>query len=93
MQKRDVTERDFRMPQFVDANPSDYEFRSDGAIVRKDRWEKGINSIRHLVGVSKRSYEIDEVIDRVRQIASISDDVLQAIGDDICQELQITNID
>ena len=37
---REVTEADFRMPEFKDAEPKDYEFRADGKIVRKDRWEK-----------------------------------------------------
>jgi hypothetical protein len=37
MFKREVTEQDFRMPQFVGKNPDDYEFQKDGTIVRKDR--------------------------------------------------------
>jgi len=32
---RTVTERDFRKPEFADADPNDYEFRADGAVVRK----------------------------------------------------------
>lgn len=39
---RQVTERDFRMPEFRNADPNDYEFRDDGVLVRKDRWEMGV---------------------------------------------------
>ena len=39
---RMVTEEDFRMPEFRGAKVEDYEFRKDGKIVRKDRWERGI---------------------------------------------------
>ncbi|MEG0969430.1 MAG: hypothetical protein RSG92_29145, partial [Pseudomonas sp.] len=53
-----VTERDFRMPEFRDAKPEDYEFRGDGKIVRKDRWETGIYSIRYALGDRRREFEI-----------------------------------
>lgn len=58
------------MPEFRDAKAEDYEFRSDGKLVRKDRWEQGIQSIRFLVGLDGREFEIDEVIDRVRKMAA-----------------------
>lgn len=65
---REVTERDFRMPEFRDAKPEDYEFRADGKIVRKDRWERGVQTIRSLVGIDAREFEIDEVIAAVRTL-------------------------
>lgn len=34
---RDVTERDFRRPEFRDADPADYEFRDDGASTARKR--------------------------------------------------------
>ncbi len=42
-EKRSVTERDFRLPEFKDANPADYEFRDDGKIVRRTvgKWRSG----------------------------------------------------
>lgn len=88
MSKRPVTERDFRMPEFADANPAEYEFRADGKIVRKDRWERAINSIRFLVGIDGREYEIDDVINRVRQMATMSESIYQAVGDALWNELK-----
>ena len=73
MSERKVTERDFRMPEFIDADPEDYEFRADGKIVRKDRWMRAVNSIRHLVGVDGREYEIDDVIAAVEKLVEQSE--------------------
>jgi hypothetical protein len=76
---RTVTERDFRAPEFYDADPADYEFREDGKIVRKDRWERGIGSIRHIVGVDGREFEISDVVEAVRNLAGVR--VREAIED------------
>lgn len=65
---REVTEKDFRCPEYRDAKVEDYEFRSDGALVRKDRWETAIQSIRYLVGIDAREFEIPEVVDAVRKL-------------------------
>jgi hypothetical protein len=65
---REVTERDFRMPEFRDADPKDYEFREDGKIVRKDRWETGIRRIRSALGDHRREFEIDDVIQAVKAL-------------------------
>jgi len=51
---RPVTEQDFRMPQFRDAKPEDYERRDDGFIVRKDRWETTVRAIASEFGVDAR---------------------------------------
>lgn len=77
---REVIEKDFRRPEFRDAKPEDYEFRADGAIVRKDRWENAVHSIRNMVGPSGREFEIDEVIARVRTRADLVDEIEEAIG-------------
>lgn len=61
MIKREVQERDFRRPEFLDSDPKDYEFRDDGKVVRKDRWETAINSIRHALGDHRREFEIVEI--------------------------------
>ena len=66
--KRPVTERDFRRPEFRDAKPEDYEFRPDGAPVRKDRWERGIFSIASILGMNVRNFEVDEVVAKVQEI-------------------------
>ena len=65
---RRVTEQDFRCPEFRDANPEDYEFRPDGKIVRKDRWEQGIRSIVSILGLSRNEFEIEHVVERVRDL-------------------------
>lgn len=56
------------MPEFRDAKVEDYEFRDDGKLVRKDRWECAIRSIRHLVGITGREFEIPDVVDAVRKM-------------------------
>lgn len=62
---RELTERDLRAPEFRDGDPSDYECRDDGKIVRKDRWERGMRSIGFLLsGVG--GFEIDQVVEDVR---------------------------
>ena len=66
---RAVTERDFRMPEYLDAKPEEYEFRkSDNALVRKDRWERGIHSIHAIVGPRGREFEIADVIAEVEKL-------------------------
>ena len=70
---RKVTERDLRMPEFQDANLEDLEFRSDGKIVRKDRWEMAIQRIRELVGINAREFEIPDVVAAVRALVARDD--------------------
>ena len=64
MNSRIVTEKDFRKDEFINARPEDYEFRDDGQIVRKDRWEMGIRIIAHLLGMGN-VWNITDVIQRV----------------------------
>jgi hypothetical protein len=66
---RAVTERDFRKPEFRDADPKDYEFREDGAVVRKDRWQTAIHRIRSTVGPKGREFEIADVVKAVEKLA------------------------
>lgn len=58
---RQVTERDFRQPEFADAKVEDYEFRSDGKLVRKDRWEQGLRNVVSALGMSRSDFEIPVV--------------------------------
>lgn len=69
MSNREVTELDFRMPEFRHAKVEDYEFRADGKLVRKDRWECAVHRIRSVLGHHGREFEIDEVIEAVRTMA------------------------
>lgn len=71
---RKVTEEDFRMPEYRGAKVEDYEFRADGKLVRKDRWEQGIQSIRYLVGIDGREFEIHDVVEKVRELVGHLDD-------------------
>lgn len=64
----DVTERDLRMPEFRDAKLEDLEFRADGKIVRKDRWETGIRAIRSALGDSRRDFEVADVVQAVKAL-------------------------
>lgn len=66
---KQVTERDFRRPEFRDADPNDYEFREDGAIVRKDRWEQGIRSIAGQEGMSGTKFEVADIVAKVDEMA------------------------
>lgn len=66
---RAVTERDLRHPDFARGEPDEYEFRADGKIVRKDRWEMGIQRIRSIVGIAARAdWEIADVIAAVQAL-------------------------
>ncbi len=78
---RPVTERDLRIPEFIDAKVEDLEFREDGTVVRKDRWERGFRKIAYAMGHSPRAgFEIEDVADRV---VTLAEGILQAVGDDI----------
>jgi hypothetical protein len=70
-----VTEQDFRMPEFKNSNPEDYEFRDDGNIVRKDRWETGIQRIRIALGMNTREFEIDDIVYAVRRLVNEYPDI------------------
>lgn len=67
---RIVTEEDFRMPEFRGKDPKDYEFRDDGKIVRKDRWETGIRNIRSVLGDYRREFEISEIVEAIRALVA-----------------------
>lgn len=73
MTKREVTEQDLRMPVFRDAKLEDLEFRDDGVIVRRDRWEMGFRSIVNALGMSRTKFEIPEVVDRVRALVEAAE--------------------
>lgn len=70
---KQVTEQDFRMPEFIDAKPDDYEFRAnDGRLVRKDRWEQGMISIASALGFDlRKGFEIPDVVERARALSKL----------------------
>lgn len=77
MSQRVVTEQDFRMPEFRTAKPEDYEFRGDGKLVRKDRWEMAVQAIRSAVDIDAREFEIDDVVAKVRSLADADGDWME----------------
>ena len=62
---RTVTEVDFRKPEFKHAKIEDYEFRDDGELVRKDRWEAAVRAIAAALKINTRDFEIVEVVQSV----------------------------
>lgn len=71
--KKPVTERDLRMPEFYHLNAEDlddYEFREDGKIVRKDRWENAIRRIRNELGDDRREFELHEIVSAVSALVA-----------------------
>jgi hypothetical protein len=78
---RQVTELDLRMPEFRGShiNPDDFEFRADGKIVRKDRWRAAMFEIASILGMdSREGFEINEVVERIQQLARDEDDHAEA---------------
>lgn len=64
---RQVTERDLRMPEFRDAKLEELEFREDGTLVRKDRWETTVRDIVSFLGWSRRDFELPEVVAEIER--------------------------
>lgn len=75
-------ERDLRMPEFRDANLEDLEFRDDGKVVRKDRWETGIRKIRDALGDHRRNFEISDVVQAVNALVATFPDLPDEADDD-----------
>ena len=82
MTSKKVTERDFRLPEFQDAVVEDYEFRGDGKVVRKDRWERAIRSICYAVGMQRNEFEVDDVVEAVRRLAAENNSWTE-VGDEV----------
>lgn len=76
---REVTERDLRMPEFRDAKPEDLEFREDGKLVRKDRWETGLRNVASIIGWTRKEWEIQEVVEAVRGLSRRIEHLEQAL--------------
>ena len=72
--KRPVTERDVRIPQFQDADLSDLEFREDGNVVRKDRWEMALRRIKWVVGDNRRDFDVLDVVEAVEWLVTLVKD-------------------
>lgn len=86
MSSREVTERDLRMPEFRDAKPEELEFRGDGKLVRKDRWETGFRSIAYMFNLP--DWEVPDVVTHVRMLAAQQAAICQAAADDIWAHVQ-----
>lgn len=64
---KQVTEADFRLPEYRDAKIEDYEFRTDGKLVRKDRFERGFRAIATAL-TDSREFEIEDIIAQVQTL-------------------------
>jgi len=71
---RKVTEIDFRKDEFKDSKVEDYEFREDGAVVRKDRWKNAIHKIKNKLFSCRGDFEIEDVISEVEKLISFRDE-------------------
>lgn len=65
---KEVTERDLRDPRFQHGEPSDYEFREDGSIALKNRWETGLRNIASIMGMAREPWEVDDIVNMVREL-------------------------
>lgn len=65
---RQVTENDLRKDEFKDVDIDKLEFRADGKIVRKDRWESAVLIIASKVGVDVRNFEIIDVLNAIDKL-------------------------
>lgn len=74
LKKPPVTERDLRAPEFRDCEPKDLEWRDDGKLVHKDRWERGVRSIAVALQDNGKlghgEFEIADVVAAVRALVS-----------------------
>jgi hypothetical protein len=71
MSSRAVTEQDLRAPAFREGEPSEYEFRADGQIVRKDRFARGIRDIVAILFGARYEYEIPHVIAEIHRLNGV----------------------
>jgi hypothetical protein len=83
--KRPVTERDVRMPQFQDADLADLEFREDGQVVRKDRWEMALRRIKFVVGDNRREFDVLDVVAAVEWLVTLIPNQAAGNVDDDCE--------
>lgn len=68
---REVTERDLRAAEYSDGKPDEYEFRSDGKIVRKDRFQGGMRDIAAIVFGYGHDYEIADVVKAIHRLQGV----------------------
>ncbi len=73
MDNREVTEFDLRAEEFKHPSikPEEFEFRADGKIVRKDRYERGFRSLVESAGFSLRGFEIDDVVNKITSVLDV----------------------
>lgn len=76
---RPVTEADLRAPECREGTPADYEWRDDGKIVRRDRWERGIREIADALKMSQ-SFEIADVVAHVVAMRDRTSQLLDLLG-------------
>jgi hypothetical protein len=68
---REVMERDLRAAEYREGKPDEYEFRSDGKIVRKDRFQCGMRDIAAIVFGCGHDYEIADVVKAIHGLQGV----------------------
>ncbi len=68
---RPVTERDFRLPEFRDASPRDYEFNEHGELVRKDRWEQALKTAARHLEVDVAQCGVEGVVEAIAKLTQV----------------------
>lgn len=81
MNDRQVTEQDLRIPEFRHARLEDLEFRDDGKVVRKDRWETGVRNIASALGWVRKEWEIPEVVEQAKLHIAAAQQLSPAVRD------------
>lgn len=83
-----ITEFDLRAEEFKDPylKPEHFERRDDGAIVRKDRWEKAVRAFAETFGLNTRQgFEITAVVERA-ECAYAGETALHELYKKLCAE-------
>jgi hypothetical protein len=85
MNKRQVTERDIRLPQFRDAQLDDLEFDGTGEVARKDRFQTSMCKIQGMLhGVNGLSPRTSWTCEQVVEALSIKLRLIERLEKLIC---------
>lgn len=61
-----------RLPNGMMGKASEFETRADGELVRKDRFKVGFGNIVTILVGSRKSYDIEDIVEKVRVVAEFA---------------------